>query len=307
MTMRRWLVRMGLGVALGALLTLALLDIASLLPRRYVAGQPEVSLPAPAQAAAVRVSFVETAEAYQRGYRLVQGTGLAKRRIAFRAVLIEHPAGNVLLGTGASTAPPLGVSNPFGRVNPLATLDEALAGVTISQVLLPTLRWFHLGGVDAVDAPLLAANAEVWAATEASMPRRYAIDPVGAAPVADATSSLRMVRSALLGRPNSADLFGDGTVLVGTLRGSSFDELVVVVTLGSGRRLVLVNDSVWLQEQVSELRPRTPWAVWFFDRNRLRFPANQRLLHAVDQLDNTDVIAVLDGSVPVPLYPAFWE
>lgn len=308
MTPRAWLARVSLGVALGALFAVCSLHLAAMVPRTYTPGEEVESLPPYTANVPVRVSFIETAEASRLAFRLVQGAGFGPRRVVFRAVLIEHPEGNLLFSTGATNAPARFVSNPFGALTPLASLSEELADVEIDAVYLPTLRWYHLGAAaDFESARLFATSSERWAATDGSMPRRYAIDPVLAAPIAERADAIRMQQEPLFGRNGVADVFGDGTVLVGQLRGSSFDEAAMVVTLGSGRRLVLVADAVWLQEQVTELRPRTPWSVWFFDRNRLRLPSNQRMLHALDQLDQVDVIALLDGALPLPRYPEFWE
>ncbi len=306
---RSWGLRVLLGTALGALGTLALLDVASLVPRTYPDIEIEVPpLPPPPASSAVRITFVETAEAFPWGFRVVQGGGVGRHRIAFRVALIEHPAGTVAFGAGAAGRPGFGVSNPFGRIRVIEGATETLRGAGVSRVLLPTLRFFHLGALDAFgSATVLAPNAEEWAATEGAMPRRYAYDPAQVEAAAERVQPLPMARRQLFGRGSANDVFRDGTVLVGTIRGSSFDEAALLVTLASGRRLLIVADSLWSIEQVSELRPRTPWAVWFFDRNRLRFPTNQRWLHAWDALDGVDVIALLDGEQDVPLHPERWD
>lgn len=303
-----WLALLLAGVGLGALLTLGLLDAAALIERRYPPGGAAGDLPQADPNVAVRLSFVETATASAPAWRLVQGLGLRMLPVTFRAAVIEHPEGVVVFSTGAESAPGLGVSNPFGALTARDDLAEALSGLEVEHVIFPTLRWMHVGSWNAFpDATRWVSGSEQWNVTGGSMPARYGYDSAGSVDAAAATRSIGYSRTQFLGRDKLWDVYGDGTVVVGTLRGSSFDEAALLVTLGSGRRVLLVGDLVWHRSQVTELRPRGPWAVWFFDRNRLRLPSGQRRLHALDALDGVEVYALLDGEADLPRFPASWE
>lgn len=302
--------RVALGFVLGLVLAWLAFEFASMAPRRLSPGAPVgmgAVLEAPGNG--VRISVVETGRGRVWAPHLAQGLSPGFRDVVVRVAVVEHPDGIVLFGTGVApgrAAPSVvsTVSNPFGQLRDVQSVLDQVPADRLAGVVLPSLRWYHLGAVDAVpgDVPVFATGSEIWAATDGPWPRRFAIDAARAAPVAERATRPPMRPFPVIGEPDRADLFGDGSVLVTGVRGTTFDELVMVVTDDGGAHTVLVADSAWVIENVTELAPRPPAAIWLHDRSWRSAARLLQVLHHVDAADGWTVVPLFDASVPLPEY-----
>lgn len=252
----------------------------------------------------VSISFVTTGTARPPGRRLSHGFGLRRADVAFRAAIIDHPDGRILFGTGVDPDGPEGlVFNPFGRITPVDLPDIG----DVDEVIVPTPRWIHMGGLDQweqlADATVRAGNGDFWQARSGPWPRRYGMESDEVRALGRRAQSVGWQRTRKLGSRQSRDWFRDGSVVLLQLRGSTIDEVALLVTVDSGERHLLVGDAVWTRAQVEELFPRAPWSTWLWDRNRMQLAGTQTQLHSLWRDGGINVIPLLDGSMDLPEYP----
>ena len=305
-----------LGFVLGAALVWGLLEVSQLYPYSFTHGRPALpAVPAPPAAPVdVSLSFIDTAESYTVGTHLAQGLGWGERRVAFRAALIRHPKGTLLFGTGLSpehNERQVGwkVGTPFDASRPLTSLAQLYPSLGVDRVILPSMRWYNIGGLlslpDSVRA--FAGSGEISSSTGSSWPYRYAYDQASAQALRPRLSAMAFGGGAYLGGRKSDDLFGDGSVIAVTYRASSPEEIALLVSLPSGRRLLLVGDSVFSDEQVKLGSPSYQPLTWWHDRNRMQLSALVTKLSALERSRAVDVLPMLDGTVAVPIFPAAWK
>lgn len=225
------------------------------------------SAPLPAADPPPEVTLVQlpTGTYETRAAFAVQGGRFAdRRRFAATAVLVRHPAGDLLIdaGFGADVDEhvrmlPRVERAPYQRGQ---TVQEQLvaAGYDLSRLLgvLPThVHWDHVSGLDSLDVP-------VWLTEEE---RRYGADDFHGAVFRAASRGHELRRYALdgpayLGFPRSHDVHGDGSVVVAQAGGHTPGSVVVFVTLPSGERYGFIGDLTWQLDGV-ERRAQRPWLL----------------------------------------------
>lgn len=293
------------GITFGVVLAFAAHFAVSLTPTRLpVPTERNLSIPSVRGVDGVSLSFVTTGTARPPGRRLHHGAGLGRHDIAFRAALVQHPRGNVLFGTGVDPDGPSGlVFDPFGKV----TARELPELPEIARVVLPTPRWYHMGGLERwaalADAQVFAGSGDLWQARSGPWPRRYAMEPGRVTALGDRARSVPWARRRWYGTSRAWDMYGDGSIVLIALRGSTIDEVAAVVTVDSGARFLLVGDAVWTSDQVTERFPRAPWSTWLLDRNRMQLAATQTLLLELQRDHAVVVVPLLDGAITLPEYP----
>jgi glyoxylase-like metal-dependent hydrolase (beta-lactamase superfamily II) len=178
------------------------------------------------------------------------------------SILIRHPAGDLLMDTGSSShfdeeirgypfSTWLKLRSLAGQLTPKIPLPELLrrAGEDPARVRWAILSHAHLdhagGLMDLPPAPVLLASEEL----------RFAADPKVQAKgyvIAAHTQKFPPINAPTLQfapRPyeifdESADLYGDGSVVVVPLRGHTPGSVGIFVSLAPGRRLFYVGDAV---------------------------------------------------------------
>lgn len=304
------------GFVLGAALVWGLLEVSQLYPYSFTHGRTALpAIPAPPVAPVdLSLSFIETAESRTVGTHLAQGLGWERRRVAFRAALIRHPKGTLLFGTGISpehNERQVGwkVGTPFAASTPLTSLAQLYPTLGVDRIILPSMRWYNTGGLlslpDSVRA--FAGSGEISSATGSSWPYRYAYDQPSAQELRPRLSAMAFGGGAYLGGRRSEDIFGDGSVIAVTYRASGPEEIALLVSLASGRRLLLVGDSVFTDEQVKLASPSYQPLTWWHDRNRMQLAFLVTKLSALERSGALDVLPLLDGTQAVPLFPAAWK
>ena len=305
--------KLGIGLVVGFVLAWASMHAAALVPRAFDEGDPPGFAPPTArEGSGVTVSFVDVATASVPGYRLAQGLGLAGREVRFRAALVEHPDGNFLFNVGPGVDAPGPLSfrpgQPFGRISPLDGLDRLLDEVEVERVIVSSARFYNAGDIGRFDVhDVWIANHERWASTRGPYPARLGVDVGHAATWVDQANVIPWDGRSVLGFRKTHDVFGDGSVWLIALRGSTWEEVAALVTLDSGRQVLLVSDSVWVREQVVELRPRFAALTYTHDQQRMKLMAMQQRLHALVVDHGLEVVPLHDGEVRLPAYPERWE
>ena len=300
------------GAVAGVCLAAAALVATALAPVTFPPREEAQAVPAaPRSDATVRLSFVTTARASIPCALLAQGAGLQRCDVAYRAAVVQHGDNVLLFGTGASpdVMPGFPVLRMLPAPVPTGALDTFLAAQPVHQVLLPTPRWQHLGGLGAVplaDVPVYVGRTDAWHVSTGPWPYRLGMDPALLDDARPRLLRLDWARSRRFGARASFDVFGDQTVWALSIRGTTSDEVALVVTLGSGRRVLIVADAVWTADQVQALRPRPAWSTWLLDRNRMQLYHTLRLLHALGRA-GIEVTPLLDGALDLPEWPQWAE
>ncbi|MFF3852826.1 MBL fold metallo-hydrolase [Micromonospora sp. NPDC002575] len=188
-----------------------------------------------------------------------------KRHFAASAVLVQHPAGDLLIdaGFGVDVAAHVAMLPRFVRApyqvgrTVGAQLDAAgYDRGRLLGVLLTHSHWDHASGLDSLRGTPVWMNANE---------RRYAAeDPDGR--VFRHVSPGHEIHEygfddqPYLGFPASHDVHGDGSVVVVLAGGHTTGSVIVFVTLPSGGRYAFIGDLTW---QIDGIRRRVerPWLL----------------------------------------------
>lgn len=222
-------------------------------------------LPPAAPPSSVRLRQLPTGTYETRAaFAVTGGRFRDRRRFAATAVLVQHPAGDLLIDAGFGAhldehvrLLPRIERAPYERGK---TVREQLDAVghdrsRLLGVLVTHVHWDHVSGLDSLDVP-------VWLTREE---RAYgATDPHGA--VFRAASAGREVREyaldgpPYLGFPASHDVHGDGSVVVARAGGHTPGSVVVFVSLPTGERYGFIGDLTWQLDGI-ERRAERPWLL----------------------------------------------
>ncbi len=172
-----------------------------------------------------------------------------KRYFAATAILVRHPAGDLLIdaGFGSGVAAHVAALPRIARAPCQAaqTVSEQLDASGYDRgrllgVLVTHSHWDHVSGLDGLPVPIWMNPGE----------RRYAAEhPDGK--VFRAVSAGHEIRGyqfngpPYLGFPSSFDVYGDGSVVVALAGGHTTGSVVVFVALPSGPRYAFIGDLTW--------------------------------------------------------------
>ena len=197
-------------------------------------------------------------------FAVTGGSFRDKRRFAATAVLITHPAGDLLIDAGFG-------EHVGEHMAMLARIERAPheQGETVAQqldaagydrsrllgVLVTHVHWDHVSGLDSLRVPVWINDRE----------RRYAADDSHGAVFRAVSKGLQVHEYALdgppyLGFPASCDVHGDGSVVVALAGGHTDGSVVVFVTLPSGDRYAFIGDLTWQMDGITRGAER-PWLL----------------------------------------------
>ncbi|MFI6290390.1 MBL fold metallo-hydrolase [Nonomuraea sp. NPDC050790] len=183
------------------------------------------------------------------------------RRFAATAVLVQHPAGDLLIdaGFGAGVEAHIAAMPSYRRTpHELgATVDEQLRAKNydlgrLRGVLITHAHWDHVSGLEDLDVPIWMNPAE----------GRY-VERAKDAALFRGIAGRRQVHSytfdgpPYLGFPSSHDVYGDGSVVIVEAGGHTDGSVVVFVSLPDARRFAFIGDLTWQMEGVT-LRAERP-------------------------------------------------
>lgn len=194
-----------------------------------------------------------------------RGGGFDDERVfGMDAVLIEHPAGNILIDAGfgrdvaahfASNPAPVRWMGGYETEVPVADqLGEAAS--RLQAVILTHAHWDHVSGLaDLPGVPVWVTAAE----------RRFIASWHPAAKLARSLDGVDwqvydFPHGPYLGFARSRDVHGDGSLVLVPAAGHTPGGVIVFVHLPDGSRYALVGDLVWQAEGIA-LPAERPWLV----------------------------------------------
>jgi N-acyl homoserine lactone hydrolase len=226
--------------------------------------------PAPvhAEAPPIEVCWIETASADVDGELATEGrTELHRWHATASALLVRHPAGDILVDAG--TTPTLRAdtrelkpgARAYARASAgrmqwrgdipaqLRTLGVDPAG--LRHIVLSHVHPDHAGGVEMLPGvPVLVGRGEVDFVRDKLAARDHHVLPRQGRALRERMIAVELDPIPFATFDESADLFGDGRVVLVPLFGHTPGSLGTFVDLGDGRRLFHVGDVVLVEESV---------------------------------------------------------
>lgn len=183
------------------------------------------------------------------------------RKFAATAVLVRHPAGDLLIDAGFGENVEAHIATmPSYRRSPhelAATVREQLRTknydmANLRGVVITHAHWDHVSGLAELDVPIWMNAAE----------SRYVDRAKDAVVFREVTRDHEIHRCTFngppyLGFPSSHDVHGDGSVVIVEAGGHTDGSVVVFVTLPDERRFAFIGDLTWQSEGVT-LRAERP-------------------------------------------------
>ncbi|MEV8417636.1 MBL fold metallo-hydrolase [Streptomyces niveus] len=217
------------------------------------------------------------------------------RKFAATAVLVRHPAGDLLIDAGFGADVEAHIATlPSYRRTPHelgATIRDQLRSTnydmtSLRGVIITHAHWDHVSGLAELDVPIWMNEAE----------SRYVERAKDAAVFRDVASRREIHHYTFdgppyLGFPGSHDVYGDGSVVIVEAGGHTDGSVVVFVSLPDGRRFAFIGDLTWQLEGVT-LRAERP--------RMLQILADVRPARVRDSL--LQIIALTDRMHVVPAH-----
>lgn len=326
---RKWILGLILGLLAGAVAIFAAGAAALAFadrPLRPESFAPLAEIPAQLPQArppkGLSFSVFETSRSAGTLEALIVGGGswLTPRHPVHMAVLVRHPAGDLLLdtGLGRNVAQQFAVNSWMDRqffgfkgVNPVVEqlARHALPASSISLIVPSHMHWDHVSALqDFPEAQVWVAKAEREHAAAGSAPAFLASQFAGVQHWRDLTFD----GPAYLSFPASRDVYGDGSVVLVPLTGHTAGQVGMFLSLPSGQRYFFTADVTWTLEGFQRPADRS-WLTRAIAHVDQEERANQAVIVQIHRLMKAHpalkIIPAHDERVAkdLPRFPVFQE
>ncbi|MGW3855444.1 MBL fold metallo-hydrolase [Micromonospora arida] len=251
----------------------SLIAIRSFRPAPFAAPTPWTGpLPDASPPSEMAIYQLPTGTYENRAFLAYRGGGFSDvRQFAATAVLVQHPAGDLLIdaGFGANVEAHIAAMPSYRRTphelgstvrDQLRAKDYDMA--RLKGVVITHAHWDHVSGLDELDAPVWLNPAE----------GRY-VERAKDGGVFREVASQRQIHHytfdgpPYLGFPSSHDVHGDGSVVIVEAGGHTDGSVVVFVNLPDGRRFAFIGDLTWQIEGVTHRAERPKMLQMLADVN----------------------------------------
>ncbi len=269
----------------------------------------------------VGFSVIQTASSAGAQEAMVVSTGsfFKRRYLAQNAVLITHPAGDILIDTGLGRE----IDQQFEEngffdkqlftyhdVNP-AVNQMTQAGYNFNQLkrIIPThLHWDHASGIeDFPGVPVWVQKAEYNQAMEGSAPA-FLHSQMDSETIS--WNFLELPINNYEGFEKSLDVYGDGSIILVDISGHSAGQVGIFLTISSGKRFFFIGDTTWTIKGVEDNAGRPAmlsWLVQFNWSDKLNMKRIQTIHELDDKSADLTIVPAHDELVAehLPKYPNF--
>ncbi len=219
------------------------------------------------------------------------GSFADKREFGMGAILVEHPQGNLLFDTGFGSdvlaqveSLPL-LMRLTSKVIPEQTVAEQLAAADyplseIEHVIVTHGHWDHISALPDLNGPTVMMTREEQAFVQSGDPIVSVLagfDDLQVVPV-------NFSDAPYLGFDSSADLYGDGSVVLVPAPGHTPGALFAFVNTEDGKRYALLGDVVWQREGLELPAERPKIARMLVDHDPARVRAQIVHLHRLQKM-----------------------
>lgn len=266
-------------------------------------------------------SVIKTASSAGAQEALVVSSGsfFRRRHLAQNAVLITHPAGDILIDTGLGRA----IDQQFKEngffdkqlfsyqdVDP-AVNQMTQAGYDFDKLkrIIPThLHWDHASGIeDFPSVPVWVQRAEYDHAIEGSAPAflHSQMDDESIS-----WNFFELPVKSYQGFEKSLDVYGDGSIVLVDLSGHSAGQVGIFLTISSGKRFFFIGDTTWTIKGVNDNAGRPAMLSWLVKLNwndALNIKRIQAIHELSKEFEDLTIVPAHDELVAenLPKFPNF--
>lgn len=228
-----------------------------------VQGEASFAVPAASPPPAMRLAALKGGKMFSQAAFAYRGGPFGEERVfGMGGILVQHPQGTVLFDTGFGadvdahfkTTPRLMQLTSKYEKEPTVAEQLRAAGITPSAIYLTHAHWDHVSGVP--DFP--GVPVRLPAPEKAFVESGNHATALAASFGAGRYETFEFTGPAYLGFPASADLFGDGSVVLVPAPGHTPGSIIAFIATPDGKRYALVGDLVWQTEGI-DLPAERPW------------------------------------------------
>jgi N-acyl homoserine lactone hydrolase len=232
-----------------------------------------ISWPLQAAEGGVSISAIKTAQSAGSLEAMVVDGGdwFSIRKLTHSAILVKHPAGDLLYDTGIGTdiSQQMEIFNFFDKQ--LFAVEEHVPAVNqlrdngyqmsdLKAIVVGHMHWDHVSGLEDFN------GTPVWT-TEAALTEARAGKPPGFVQSQFDDPQIRwqfkrFEAKEYMGFALSLDVHGDGSVVLVDISGHADGHIGMFVNLEGGKRYFFIGDTTWALKGVEENSSRPAFVQW---------------------------------------------
>ena len=253
---------------------------------------PEILLSQPTPVAGVRLAAIHAGRMESVAAMAYRGGRFGDKRVfGMGAILVEHPQGNLLFDTGfgreveAQVATLPWLMRVTSRVVPEKTVAQQLAAADyplsdIEHVVITHGHWDHVSALPELVGPTVMMTRAEQAFASSGDPIMQVLGGFEDLEI----TPVNFADEPYLGFDRSADLYGDGSIVLVPAPGHTPGALFAFITTEDGGRYALLGDVVWQREGLEIPAERPPIPQMLVDQDPAMVRSQIVHLHRLQRL-----------------------